>query len=240
MLIPSIDLQRGRVVQLVQGERLAIESSDVDGWVRRFEGFPMVQVIDLDAAKSAGANATIIHGIVRRLPCRVGGGIRTTARAVELLDAGARGVILGSAMFTDTGPDLGFADAMAQRIGRERLIAAVDARGGFVAVNGWRRILSVTPQEAMRQLEPFVGEFLFTNIDREGLMQGIDRTSIGRLRETTGCRLTVAGGVTTSEEVEWLDSLGIDAVVGMAIYSGTLQAIPPSSLPSNRGGEEYG
>ena len=238
MLIPSIDLQGGRVVQLVQGERLAIASSDIEGWIRRFEGFPAVQLIDLDAAKSAGSNAPLIQLIARRLPCRVGGGVRTAARAMELLEAGAHRVILGSALFRDGKPDLEFAAAVADRAGRERLIAAVDARGGLVAVDGWRRTLALTPQEAVRQLDSCFDEFLFTNIDREGLMQGIDRASILGLRDATDRRLTVAGGVTTTQDIEWLHDLGIDAVVGMAIYSGKLEATPPASLPSNPGGEE--
>jgi phosphoribosylformimino-5-aminoimidazole carboxamide ribotide isomerase len=238
MLIPSIDLQGGCVVQLVQGERLAISSSDVDGWIRRFDGFPAVQLIDLDAAKSEGTNAELVARITRRLPCRVGGGIRTIERALALLRQGARKVILGSALFADDAADLQFAESAAREIGTERLIAAVDAKGGMIVVRGWRHALALSPVDAIRQLEPFVDEFLFTNVDREGLMQGIDRETIARIRNATRKELTVAGGVTTREEVDWLAALRIDAVVGMALYTGVLEATPPHVPPSNRDEEE--
>ena len=233
MLIPSIDLQGGRVVQLVQGERLALASDDVDGWIRRFEGYPAVQLIDLDAAKSEGANTALIARITTRLPCRVGGGIRTVERAAAVLAAGARKVIFGSALFTKNGVNLPFAESVARSIGRTAAIAAVDSKGGKVVVHGWRSALPLSPEEAIRELEPFVDEFLFTNVDCEGLMRGIDRAPIVRLREATGKHLTVAGGVTTVDEIEWLAGLHIDAVVGMALYTGKLQATPPTAPPSN-------
>jgi phosphoribosylformimino-5-aminoimidazole carboxamide ribotide isomerase len=232
MLIPSIDLQGGRIVQLVQGERLALASSDIDGWIRRFDGYPAVQLIDLDAAKSEGTNAPLIARVTSRLPCRVGGGIRTIERARELLAAGARKVIFGSALFTKEGVNVTFAEEIATAIGRDRVIAAVDAKGGKVVVHGWRTTLPIGPEAAIAALEPFVDEFLFTNVDREGLMRGIDRESIARLRGATARQLTVAGGVTTADEIEWLAGLQIDAVVGMALYTGKLEATPPPAPPS--------
>ena len=234
MLIPSIDLQRGRVVQLVQGDRLAIESSDVDGWISRFQGFSAVQLIDLDAAKSDGTNAALVQRITACLPCRVGGGVRTIERAQAVLRDGAHKVILGSALFHSGGPNLAFADRLADQIGAERLIAAVDARNGQIAVDGWRTMLPLTPEDAVRQLEPFFGEFLFTNIDREGLMQGIDRRSIQRVRGATTRALSAAGGITTRDEVVWLHEQGVDAVVGMALYAGVLEATPLDSPPPLR------
>ena len=234
MLIPSIDLQRGRVVQLVQGDRLAIESSDIDGWISRFQGFSAVQLIDLDAAKSDGTNAALVQRITACLPCRVGGGVRTIERAQAVLRDGAHKVILGSALFHSAGPNLAFADRLADQIGAERLIAAVDARNGQIAVDGWRTMLPLTPEDAVRQLEPFFGEFLFTNIDREGLMQGIDRRSIQRVRGATTRALSAAGGITTRDEVVWLHEQGVDAVVGMALYAGVLEATPLDSPPPLR------
>jgi phosphoribosylformimino-5-aminoimidazole carboxamide ribotide isomerase len=232
MLIPSIDLQGGRIVQLVQGERLALASSDIDGWIRRFDGYPAVQLIDLDAAKSEGTNAPLIARVTSRLPCRVGGGIRTIERARELLAAGARKVIFGSALCTKEGVNVTFAEEIATAIGRDRVIAAVDAKGGKVVVHGWRTTLPIGPEAAIAALQPFVDEFLFTNVDREGLMRGIDRESIARLRGATARQLTVAGGVTTADEIEWLAGLQIDAVVGMALYTGKLEATPPPAPPS--------
>ena len=226
MLIPSIDLQGGRIVQLVQGERLALASDDFDGWIERFTGFPKVQLIDLDAAKNQGHNGGLIASICGRLPCRVGGGVRTIDDVSGLLGAGAVKVIVGSRLFRGGAPDEAFAAGLAGAAGAARLVAAVDARGGRVVIDGWRTQLAVTPAEAIRILEPYVEEFLFTNVDVEGLMRGIDRAAIEHVREATSRAVTVAGGVTTEEEIAWLDSLGMDAVAGMAIYTGRLR-LPP-------------
>jgi phosphoribosylformimino-5-aminoimidazole carboxamide ribotide isomerase len=232
MLIPSIDLQGGRIVQLVQGERLAVATDDIDGWIRKFESFPAVQLIDLDAAKNAGDNTALVAAICRQLPCRVGGGIRTADRAGAVLDAGARKVIVGSALFRSGQPDLSFAAALRDRFGADRLIAAVDARGGRVVIDGWRTQLAIGPADAVRVLEPFFGEFLFTNVDVEGLMQGIDRDAITAVRDATTRAVTAAGGVTTQEDVDWLSGIGVDAVAGMAIYTGRLKLQPPMNPSS--------
>jgi phosphoribosylformimino-5-aminoimidazole carboxamide ribotide isomerase len=222
MLIPSIDLQGGRIVQLVQGERLAVETTDVEGWIERFSGYPKVQLIDLDAAKNAGANEALIATICARLPCRVGGGIRTPERAQALVALGATGVILASSLFKNGVVDVDFAQRVSAAVTPDRFIAAVDSRGGHVVVDGWRTMLDLTPTEAVRALEPYAGEFLYTHVDREGLMQGTDMRAIEAVRNATTRRLTAAGGITTMDEVEFLDSIGVDAVVGMAIYTGRM------------------
>ena len=222
MLIPSIDLQGGRIVQLVQGETLAIEAADPEIWIRRFETFPRVQLIDLDAAKGHGDNAGMVAAICGRLPCRVGGGIRSIERARAVLDAGAHAVIASSALFRDGAVDAVFARALAEAVGADRVIAAVDSRGGFVAIHGWRTVLSVTAVDAVRALEPFCGEFLYTHVDAEGLMQGTDLDAILAVRRATSHRLTAAGGITTWDEIDRLDAHQVDAVVGMAVYTGQL------------------
>jgi phosphoribosylformimino-5-aminoimidazole carboxamide ribotide isomerase len=222
MLIPSIDLQGGRIVQLVQGERLALETTEVDVWIDRFRGRHKIQVIDLDAAKSQGSNDALVARICAALPCRVGGGIRTIARAETALAAGAHAVILGSALFTDGAVDLEFARQLSDRLGPERLIAAVDSRGGRVVVNGWRTSLDISAEAAIAQLEPFFGEFLYTHVDLEGLMRGTDMAAIASIRAATTRRVTAAGGITTSEEIAQLDAMAVDAVVGMALYTGRL------------------
>lgn len=222
MLIPSIDLQGGRIVQLVQGEKLAVETAEIDAWVHRFSRYPKVQLIDLDAAKSEGQNDPLLRDICGRLPCRVGGGIRSVARARTILDMGATHVIISSAFFGADGPDLEFAAALSHAAGRERIIAAVDSRGGRVAIHGWRTLLPITPVEAVRALEPFVDEFLYTHVDLEGLMRGTDMKAIAAVRSATSRRLTAAGGISSHEEVAALDALGVDAVVGMAIYTGRM------------------
>jgi phosphoribosylformimino-5-aminoimidazole carboxamide ribotide isomerase len=223
MLIPSIDLQGGRIVQLVQGERLAIETDDVDAWVTRFSGRPKVQLIDLDAAKGAGDNAALVAHICGVLPCRVGGGIRTIERAEDTLALGASKVILGSSLFRDGAVDVDFARRLSDRVGPDRLIAAVDGRGGRVVVHGWRTTLELTPAEAIERLEPFFGEFLYTHVDLEGLMRGTDMAAIAALRGVTARALTAAGGITTRDEIARLDAMGVDAVVGMALYTGKLE-----------------
>ncbi len=225
MLIPSIDLQNGAVVQLVQGERLAIKDDDVFRWVRRFEKFPKVQVIDLDAAMGSGDNMALVRQIAGALNCRVGGGVRTVARAHDVLAAGAREVIAGSSLFKAGKPDVTFARALSEAVGRDRVIAAVDSRGGRVVIHGWKTALPLTAVEAVRALEPYCDEFLYTHVDSEGLMQGTDFEAIAAVRAATTNRLTAAGGITTQAEIDRLHAMGVDAVVGMAIYTGTLARI---------------
>lgn len=220
MLIPSIDLQGGRIVQLVQGEHLAVESSDIEVWVRRFSGYLKVQLIDLDAAKGEGENHDLVSQICARLPCRVGGGIRTVDRAREVLALGATRVIIGSALFRDGRVDDEFARTLSDAIGRDRVIAAVDSRAGGVVTHGWRTRLALSAVDAVRALEPFVAEFLYTHVDREGLMQGTDISAVRAVRSATNRAVTAAGGITTPAEVDELHAMGVDAVVGMAIYTG--------------------
>src|SRR5436190_13811690 len=222
MLIPSIDLQGGHIVQLVQGEKLAIEAADPEVWISKFSGFPRVQLIDLDAAKGQGDNATMVAAICRRLPCRVGGGIRSIERAKAVLHAGAHAVIASSALFRDGAVDVVFARALAEAIGVGRVIAAVDSRGGRVAIHGWKTVLPITAVDAVRALEPFCAEFLYTHVDNEGLMQGTDIDAILAVRRATTRRVTAAGGITTWEEIDRLDADHVDAVVGMAVYTGQL------------------
>jgi phosphoribosylformimino-5-aminoimidazole carboxamide ribotide isomerase len=222
MLIPSIDVQGGRIVQLVQGERLAMETRDFDGWLERFRPYPKVQLIDLDAAKGHGSNDGLVARGCAALPCRVGGGIRNIERAEAVLALGARKVIVGSALFRGSDVDLDFAAALAGRVGAERIIAAVDARGGRVVIHGWQTRLDITPADAIGLLEPFAGEFLYTHVDKEGLMQGTDLNAIAAVRSATSRAVTAAGGITTREEIDALEAMGVDAVVGMALYTGRL------------------
>ena len=231
MLIPSIDLQNGHVVQLVQGEKLAIEAPDAEPWIERFSRFPRVQLIDLDAARGRGDNAAFVREICGRLPCRVGGGIRSVERAREVLSVGAHAVIASSALFRDGVVDVAFARSLADAIGADRVIAAVDSRGGQVVIHGWKTVLPITAADAVRALEPYCDEFLYTHVDTEGLMGGTNRAAILAVRRATAKRVTAAGGITTREEIEDLDRLGVDSVVGMAIYTGKLD------LPSGPGNE---
>ena len=223
MLIPSIDLKGGKVVRLVQGEKAAIESSDIFRWVRRFKDFPLVQLIDLDAAMGAGNNDDLVRRVSGKLACRVGGGIRTPERAEAVIESGARRVILSTALFKDGRPDLSFASKICDAVGREQVIVAIDVRGGRLAVNGWRKTLSITPAEAIKAFEPYCSEFLYTDVDHEGLLQGIDLDAVNSIHASTTRKLSAAGGISTQAEVDTLHARGIDAVVGMAIYTGAMQ-----------------
>jgi phosphoribosylformimino-5-aminoimidazole carboxamide ribotide isomerase len=224
MLIPAIDLQDGRVVQLVQGERLALAFDDLDEWLRRFAAYPLVQVIDLDAARGRGSNDDMVRRACAALPCRVGGGIRTIDRARTIVGLGGREVILGSALFRGNEVNTTFAAEVAGAIGIDRLVAAVDSRRGKVALRGWTEIIELSPAEAVRALEPYVGGFLYTIVDGEGLMQGIDLDAVRAVREATSRRLTAAGGIRNRSEVDQLHRMGVDAVVGMAVYTGKFDA----------------
>ena len=222
MLIPSIDLKNGNVVQLVQGERLAIEDADLSKWIDRFARFPVVQLIDLDAAIGTGSNDALVAHVCATRPCRVGGGIRTVARAQTVLGYGATHVIVGSSFFRNGQVDVKFAQELAEAVGAERIIAAVDSRGGQVTIHGWRTMLPVTAVEAVRALQPFCHGFLCTLVDGEGLMQGFDLAAVQAVRAATDRQVIAAGGITTREEIDMLHALRVDAVVGMAIYTGRL------------------
>ena len=222
MLIPSIDLMGGQVVQLQQGERLELASNDLDGWIARFSGYPLVQLIDLDAAKGKGDNRALVEKVCRALPCQVGGGVRTPERAKELLDLGARRVIAGSSLFDTGGVNLERAAALAGAIGIDRLAAAVDSKGGRVVIHGWKTPIDITPIAAMQALEPYCSAFLYTHVDTEGLLTGINLDLIKSIAAATSRHLIAAGGIRSTEEVDALHEMGVDAVVGMAIYKGLI------------------
>ena len=216
----------GKVVQLQQGERLAIESDDLDGWIARFSKFPLVQLIDLDAAMGRPANDALVRRVAKALPCQVGGGIRSIERAQEIVDAGGKRVILGSALFNDRGVNRSRADAFAGVFGADRLIGAIDSRGGKVVIHGWKTPLPISPEAAAAALEPFVGTFLYTQVDTEGLLTGLNLAAVQSVQAATRRRLIAAGGIRSRDEIEALDRLGIDAVVGMAIYTGAIEVEP--------------
>jgi len=223
LLIPSIDLLGGRVVQLVQGEKLRLAFDDFEYWIERFARFPLVQLIDLDAAMRQGDNAALVAQIASRLPCQVGGGIRSVESARRVLDGGAKRVILGSALFSEEGKvNTDFANSMADAVGSGQIVAGIDTKNGRIAVKGWKAQVELTPDEAIPQLEPHVSAFLYTQVDGEGLMQGFPIEVAVRLRRLTSRQLIVAGGIRSQQEVDELDNLGADAVVGMAVYTNLL------------------
>jgi phosphoribosylformimino-5-aminoimidazole carboxamide ribotide isomerase len=236
MLIPSIDLMGGRIVQLVQGEKLKLAFDDFEYWIERFAKYPLVQLIDLDAAMRQGENRALIEMICRRLPCQVGGGLKAAEDGRRLLDAGARRVIYGSSLFgaaesEDPTPKrrhklicLEFAESLKQALGEASLCFSVDTKAGRVAVKGWKNSVDLSPEEAITWLEDSCAAFLYTHVDTEGTMQGFPMEVAAILRACTAKQLIVAGGIKERAEIAALDAMGVDAVAGMAVYSGAMEA----------------
>jgi phosphoribosylformimino-5-aminoimidazole carboxamide ribotide isomerase len=222
MLIPSIDLMGGKIVQLVQGKTKTLEFDNAEEWIARFSGFPLVQLIDLDAAMGSGDNADLRNLILRRLPCQLGGGIRSIAAAQGAMEAGARRVILGSVLASEGKINVSAARDFAREVGSDRLVFAIDSRGGKVAINGWKQTTEITPMQLVAEFETFCTAFLHTHIETEGSMKGIPMDPVRQLRAATGKQLIVAGGISTQEEIATLHSMGVDAVVGMALYTNLL------------------
>ena len=229
MIIPCIDLMEGKVVQLVQGREKALEGAAPLEMLRLFAAFPEIQVIDLDAALGRGANHAIVEILATRARCRVGGGVRTAERARELVRQGAWRVIVGTAAFAPA------MEEIAQAIGPERILIALDSKNGEVVVKGWVESTGLKAEEVISRLEPYCGGFLCTYVDKEGMMQGTDLDWFRRLRAATAHEITAAGGITTMEDIRALDAMGIHAAVGMAMYTGRLAIADLAGFTSQTG-----
>jgi phosphoribosylformimino-5-aminoimidazole carboxamide ribotide isomerase len=227
MIIPCIDLQGGKAVQLVRGRRRALAIDDVLGLLDRFRGYPVLHVIDLDAAMRKGSNGQSIKELCRRANCeiRVGGGIRTVARAARILSWGAEKIIIGSAVFENEKVNRKLLMELRRRVGREHIIIALDTEGGRIVVKGWRERLKLRPEEVIPELEPFCSGFLSTFVDNEGSMRGTDLSWFRGLRRVTSRPITAAGGIRSMSEVRALETIGMHAAVGMAMYTGKLAAV---------------
>jgi phosphoribosylformimino-5-aminoimidazole carboxamide ribotide isomerase len=222
MILPCIDLMDGKVVQLVQGREKALEGDSPEEMLRRFAAFPEIQVIDLDAAMRRGSNDDLVRMLAGRAVTRVGGGVRSVERAQALVEQGARKVIVGTAAFSKSGVNADFLGRLRDAVGRERLIVAVDSKGGRIVVKGWQEATEFAAEEMLASLEPYCSGFLCTYVDKEGMMQGTDLDWFRRLRAATPLEITAAGGVTTMEEVRALVAMNVNAALGMAIYTGRL------------------
>ncbi len=213
MIVPSIDLMEGRAVQLVGGRGEPVESADPFEMAERFATVGEIAVIDLDAALGRGSNAGIVRDLLRRHPCRYGGGIRTAEDALGWLDAGAEQVILGTAARPE----------ILAELPRDRVIAALDGVDGEVVIRGWTERTGASVLDRLAELKDLVGGFLGTFVEREGRLGGIDLEACRRVVSAAGgTRVTAAGGITTTDEIAALDRMGADAQVGMAIYTGRL------------------
>lgn len=222
MIIPCIDLMDGKVVQLVQGREKALEAGSVEEMLLNFAGFPEIQAIDLDAAMGKGSNDELVRQVASQAVARVGGGVRTVERARTLVGQGARKVIVGTSAFAASGVRHEFLAALRDGIGRERVLIALDSKGGRIVVRGWQEATSLSAEEVLGELEPYCSGFLCTYVDKEGMLQGTDLDWFRRLRAATSLELTAAGGITTMDDVRALLGMGVHAALGMAIYTGRL------------------
>ena len=230
MIIPCIYLMDGKVVQLVQGREKALEGGSPDEMLQQFSAFPVIQVIDLDAAIGSGSNEEMVEHIAGKARTRVGGGVRTPEKARRLIDLGVEKVIVGTAAFTSTGPNPEFLRDLTAAVPKDRILLALDSKNGQIVVKGWRESLDLTAEDVIRQLEPYCGGFLCTYVDKEGMMQGTDLDWFRRLRAATSAEITAAGGVTTYEDVQALQKMNIHAALGMAIYTGRLDLARLASM----------
>ena len=222
MIIPCIDLMGGKVVQLIQGRDKALEGAPPLEMLERFIGFPVIQVIDLDAALGQGENNAIVELLASRARIRAGGGVRTPQRAQALIACGVERVIVGTSAFTKTGVNHALLGSIASAVGMEKILVALDSKGGRIVVKGWTEALDISAEEILAELEPYCGGYLCTYVDKEGMLQGTDLAWFRRLRAATSKEITAAGGITTLDEVRELLSLNIHTALGMAIYTGRL------------------
>lgn len=230
MIFPCIDLMDGKVVQLVQGREKALEADSPEEMLRRFSGFPEIQVIDLDAAMGRGSNDELVRMLASRAATRVGGGVRTVERARALVEQGARKVIVGTAAFAANGINDRFLASVRDAIGRDRLLVALDSKDGRIVVKGWRESTQLSAEDVLGQLDSYCAGYLCTYVDKEGMLQGTDLDWFRRLRSATSLELTAAGGITTLEDVRALLDMGVHAALGMAIYTGRLNLEELASL----------
>ena len=231
-IVPCIDLMDGKVVQLVQGREKALEGDSPDEMLRKFAAFPQIQVIDLDAAMGRGANDGLVEMLASKAVIRAGGGVRTVERAQALLAQGAYRIIVGTSAFHADGPNHAFLEALATTVGRDRIVLALDTRGGRIVIKGWQEATRFTAEEVIRQLEPYCSGFLCTYVDKEGMMQGTDLDWFRRLRAATAMEITAAGGITTLDDIRALMAMNIHCAVGMAIYTGRLDLAELAALPT--------
>jgi phosphoribosylformimino-5-aminoimidazole carboxamide ribotide isomerase len=229
VLIPCIDLQSGRAVQLVHGRKRELAVADVFGLLKKFKNYPWLHVIDLDAAMGKGQNDDLVRELCAsarkdfRMKVRVGGGIRTVSRAQETAGWGANQIIVGSAVFRSGKVNTGFLRRLSKTIPRKQIIIALDTARGKITIHGWRKRLSMQAEKVMAQLESFCEGFLCTDVDREGTMTGANLEWFRRLRAATSHPIIAAGGIKTRREIAALEKMGIDAAVGMAMYKNRLR-----------------
>ena len=230
MVIPCIDLMGGKVVQLIQGREKALEGDAPLVMLERFAAFPEIQVIDLDQALGKGSNDNVVRDLAARVTTRVGGGVRSVDRARSLVDAGAKKVIIGTAAFSASGVNHKFLADVAAAVGPERILPALDSKGGRIVVKGWQEATNFSAEQVVHEMEPYCTGFMCTYVDKEGMLEGTDLDWFRRLRDATSHEITAAGGITTIEEIRELTQLKVHAALGMAIYTGKLDLTELAAL----------
>jgi phosphoribosylformimino-5-aminoimidazole carboxamide ribonucleotide (ProFAR) isomerase len=229
MLIPCIDLQNGMAVQLVHGRDRELAISDVLAVLEKFKDYEWLHIIDLDAAMGKTSNAKLAQKLcftartAYGMRVRLGGGIRTVARAVKIAGWKPEQIIIGSAVFRDVKLNLPFLERLVKQIDPARIVIALDTAKGHITTQGWRRSLKFRAEDVMAQLQPFCAAFLCTDVDQEGTMSGANLKWFRSLRDATDHPVIAAGGITTRREVSTLEKMGMDAAVGMAMYKNILR-----------------
>lgn len=229
MLIPCIDLQNGMAVQLVHGRKRELAIADVLGVLENFKDYEWLHIIDLDAAMGKTSNAKLAQELCftarssYRMKVRMGGGIRTVARAVKVAGWKPEQIIVGSAVFRDGEVNLPFLKRLVKRLDPGKIVIALDTAKGCITTQGWRRALQLRAEDVMAQLQPYCGGFLCTDVDREGTMSGANLKWFRSLRNATHHPVIAAGGIKTQREVLALERIGMDAAVGMALYKNILR-----------------
>jgi phosphoribosylformimino-5-aminoimidazole carboxamide ribotide isomerase len=229
VLVPCIDLQAGRAVQLVNGRRRVLAVRDVLGLLERFKAYPWLHVIDLDAALGTGRNDALVRVLCRDatrrygIKVRVGGGIRTVRRATQVLGWGAKQIVIGSAAFRDGKVNERFFRTLHNKVDPQQIVVALDVAQGHIVIHGWRKSLKLRPEDVMSDLKPFCAAFLCTDVDREGTMRGANLRWFQTLRSAVAHPIIAAGGVKTRRELRALEKIGMDAAVGMALYTNRLR-----------------
>ena len=226
LVIPALDLKGRRCVQLVGGdpEKKLVELADPLAVARRWQalGARRLHLVDLDAAiEGSGVNRPLVEEIISELsiPVQLGGGIRSVEEARHFLELGAAKVILGTAALEN--PEI--PEKLSEEYGRERIIIAIDAKDGYVVVRGCRERTQLRASEAAREFARYAEELLFTNVNVEGRMQGVDLRAVREVVEASEAKIIVSGGITTLEDIKKVKELGAGGVViGSALYTGKI------------------
>lgn len=219
MIIPSIDLSQGKAIQLKQGRKKILETSDVMGKAEEFAKFGEIAVVDLDSALSKGQNMDLIREICRFTECRVGGGIRSLDKAQKILSLGAEKIIIGTKAFEGNKVNHGFLKSLNSMISKDRIIIALDSFKGHIVTHGWKNQAGLRFDSVLEEIKPYASELLFTPVEKEGMMKGTDLESVKKLRKITDLRITAAGGISKLEEIQTLSRLEVNVQMGMALYT---------------------